>query len=39
MTYEEIRAHFAEIYGISMSKDFISKVTDRVLEEARRTPR
>ena len=31
MTYEEIRGHLADIYGISISKDFITTVTDAVL--------
>jgi putative transposase len=35
MTYEEIRAHLAEIYGVEVSKDFISTVTDQVLEDVR----
>ena len=29
----EISAHFAEIYGASVSKDTISRITDRVLDE------
>src|SRR5450631_37503 len=29
----EISAHFAEIYGASVSKETISRITDRVLEE------
>jgi putative transposase len=35
MTYEEIRGHLAEIYGVEVSKDFISTVTDQVLEDVR----
>ncbi len=35
MTVEEIRGHLAEIYGISVSKDFISTVTDKVLDDVR----
>ncbi len=35
MTYEEIRGHLSEIYGVSVSKDFISNVTDRVLDDVR----
>jgi putative transposase len=33
MTYAEIRGHLAEIYGVEVSKDFISTVTDQVLED------
>jgi len=29
----EISAHFAEVYGASISKDTISKITDMVVEE------
>lgn len=35
MTVDEIRGHVAEIYGISVSKDLISTVTDKVLDDAR----
>jgi len=35
MTCEEIRDHLGEIYGVSVSKDFISRVTDQVLEDVR----
>lgn len=35
MTYEEIRSHLAEIYGVEVSKDFISTVTDKVLDDVR----
>ncbi len=35
MTLEEIRGHLAEIYGITVSKDFISTVTDKVLDDVR----
>ena len=35
MTVEEIRGHLGEIYGIAVSKDFISAVTDKVLEDVR----
>ena len=35
MTVEEIRSHLTEIYGISVSKDFISTVTDKVLDDVR----
>ncbi|MGX1159835.1 transposase-like protein [Pseudarthrobacter sp. SLBN-100] len=33
LTTEEISAHFAEIYGASVSKETVSRITDRVLEE------
>lgn len=29
----EIAAHFAEVYGVSVSKDTISRITDRVVED------
>ena len=29
----EIAAHFAEVYGTSVSKDTISRITDRVVDE------
>jgi putative transposase len=35
MTVEEIRGHLSEIYGIGVSKDFISTVTDKVLDDVR----
>jgi putative transposase len=35
MTYEEIRGHLAEIYGVEVSKDFINRVTDQVLEDVK----
>jgi len=35
MTYEEIRGHLTEIYGVTVSKDFISTVTDKVLDDVR----
>lgn len=35
MTYEDIRGHLRDIYGIEVSKDFISNVTDRVLEDVK----
>jgi len=35
MTVEEIRGHLADIYGVEVSKDFISTVTDKVLEDVR----
>ncbi|MGH3339498.1 MAG: transposase, partial [Propionibacteriaceae bacterium] len=33
LTTGEISAHFAEVYGASVSKETVSKVTDQVLEE------
>src|SRR5829696_607938 len=33
LTTGEISAHFAEVYGASISKDTISRLTDKVLEE------
>ena len=33
LTTGEITAHFAEIYGASVSKETISRITDKVLEE------
>jgi len=33
LTTGEISVHFAEIYGASVSKETISRITDRVLEE------
>jgi len=33
LTTGEISAHFAEIYGATVSKETISRITDRVLEE------
>jgi len=35
MTCEEIRTHLGELYGVDVSKDFISRVTDTVLEDVR----
>jgi putative transposase len=35
MTIEEVRGHLAEIYGITVSKDFISTVTDKILDDVR----
>lgn len=35
MTVEEIRSHLAELYNVEVSKDFISKVTDSVLEDVK----
>ena len=33
MTTREIRAHVAELYGVTVSAELISKVTDAVLDE------
>ena len=33
LTTGEISAHFAEIYGASVSKDTISRITDKVVAE------
>jgi transposase-like protein len=33
LTTGEISAHFAEVYGASVSKETISKITDKVVEE------
>jgi putative transposase len=33
LTTGEIAAHFAEVYGAKVSKDTISKITDKVVEE------
>jgi len=33
MSVREIRAHMAEIYGVDVSADFISRVTDEVVDE------
>jgi putative transposase len=33
LTTGEVSAHFAEVYGASISKDTISKITDAVVEE------
>ena len=35
MTQREIRAHLEELYGIGVSVDLISKVTDSVIEEVK----
>lgn len=35
MTVREIQGHLAELYGMEVSPDFISKVTDAVLDEVR----
>lgn len=33
LTTGEISAHFAEIYGASVSKETVSRITDNVMEE------
>ena len=33
LTTGEIAAHLAEIYGASVSKETISRITDKVIEE------
>lgn len=33
LTYGEISAHFAEVYGASVSKDVVGRITDRVVAE------
>ena len=33
LTTREISAHFAEIYGASVSRETISRITDKVIEE------
>ena len=35
MTVREIRGHLQELYGVAVSPDLISRVTDAVLEEVR----
>ena len=35
MTVREIRGHLEELYGVAVSPDLISRVTDTVLEEVR----
>ena len=35
MTVEEIRGHLGDLYGVDVSKDFISRVTDTVLDDVR----
>jgi len=36
LTAGEISAHFAEIHGASVSKETISRITDKVIEEMAR---
>ena len=38
LTTGEISAHFAEIYGASVSKETISRITDKVIEEMTEWP-
>lgn len=38
LTTGEISAHFAEIYGASVSKETISRITDKVMEEMTEGP-
>lgn len=33
LTTGEIAAHFAEVYGATVSKDTISKITEKVVDE------
>ena len=33
LTTGEIAAHFAEVYGATVSRDTISRITDKVIEE------
>ena len=33
LTTGEISAHFAEVYGASIAKDTISRISDRAIEE------
>jgi putative transposase len=33
LTTGDFSAHFAEIYGASVSKETISRITDKVIEE------
>ena len=35
LTTGEISAHFADVYGASVSKDTVSRITDRVIEPPR----
>ena len=35
MSYEDIAQHLRELYGVEVSKEFISRVTDAVLEDVR----
>ena len=33
LTTGEVAAHFAEVYGATVGKDTISRITDKVIEE------
>ena len=33
LTTGEVAAHFAEVYGATVSKDTINRITDKVVEE------
>jgi len=33
LTTGEVAAHFADVYGATVSKDTISRITDKVIEE------
>jgi putative transposase len=35
LSTRDIKAHFAEIYGVKVGRDLISKVTDAVMDDAR----
>jgi putative transposase len=35
MTYGEIQGHLADIYGVEVSKDFLTRVTDAVLDDVK----
>ncbi len=39
LTTGEVAAHFDEVYGASVSKDTISRITDKVIEEMTEWPR
>jgi transposase-like protein len=39
LTTGEISAHFAEVYGASVSRETVSKITDQVLEDLHRRHR
>ena len=35
MTYSEIQGHLGDIYGVDVSKDFLTRVTDAVMDDVR----
>ena len=35
MTYSEIQGHLGDIYGVAVSKDFLTRVTDAVMDDVR----